>query len=596
MYPSFRGLRVIIGTLATSLVAPTFLQAAPGQTVESEHGMVASVHSLASQVGVDILKQGGNAVDAAVAVGFALEVVYPYAGNLGGGGFSTIHLANGKNVFIDFRETAPAAATRNMYLGKDGNPLPLKDPQGYFIGWRASGVPGSVAGFALALERYGSGKFTWAQLIEPARKLAAEGHVVTAFNANLFKRLAPTLAQYEDSKRIYLNGGALWKEGDLFKQPDLAATLERLQKNGPSEFYEGETAHKIADAMAAHGGTISYEDLKHYKAVERAPLIGHYRGYDVITAPPPSSGGIVIMQMLGMIQPFDVNKLGVNSPARHHLFIEAMRRGYRDRAAYMGDPDFVKVPTEGLLDPDYLTGLMKSFDPNRATPSAGLQPGKPKGWEAIAALEAEAGPKKVKESHETTQYSIIDADGNAVSTTYTLNGPFGSCVTIPGTGLLMNDEMGDFAAKPGVPNAFGLIQGEADAIVPGKRPLSSMSPSVILKDGRIFFVTGSPGGSMIIDTVFEVITNVIDFHMSMADAVAAPRFYHQWMPDTVTMESGIPEPVLQGLEAMGHKLTARGPGPVTVAADAESIMVDPLTGHRIGVSDPRKPDARPIGY
>jgi len=584
----------VTSLLTCFLGASPTLQALPSQAAaESEHGMVSSVHYLASDIGAEILRKGGNAVDAAVAVGFALEVVYPFAGNLGGGGFMMVHLASGKDVFIDYRETAPASASRDMYLGSDGKALPMRDPKGQMVGWRASGVPGSVAGFALALKNYGSGKLTWAELIEPSRKLAAEGHVITAHSAALLTQ-AKMLPRFDESKRIYLNGGALYKEGQVFLQPDLAATLERLQQKGPEDFYEGETAHRIAAAMEAHHGTITLDDLKHYRALERKPLRGNYRGYEVVTVPPPSSGGIAILQMLQMLQPYDVSALGEESPEKYHLFIEVMRRAYRDRAEYLGDPDFVKVPVSGLLDPAYVAGLMKNYDPNHATDSLTLQPGKPAGWEAIAALKPSSALQK--ESHETTQFTVVDAEGNAVSNTYTLNAGFGSGVTIPGTGLLMNDQMGDFAAVPGTPNMFGLVQGEADAIAPGKRPLSSMSPSFVFKEGKLYFATGSPGGGTIINTVVEIITNVIDHQMSMAAAVAERRFNHQWLPADTSFEAGLDPKTAKALQAMGHKLSLHDNFEGSLQGDGESIMIDPATGHRIGAADPRKPDARAVGY
>jgi len=580
--------------LALALAVSPLVQAARPESVSAEHGMVASVNYLASDIGANVLRQGGNAIDAAVAVGIALEVAYPYAGNLGGGGFMMVHLKSGQDVFIDYRETAPASASRNMYLGPDGHARSSRDPAGSVTGWRASGVPGSVAGFALAVQHYGSGKLTWAQLIEPARRLAADGQVMTAYNAGLLTKEQKKLAQFDETKRIFLNGGALYKSGQIFVQPDLAATLARLQKDGPDDFYRGETARRIAVAMAAHHGTISLEDLKNYRAVERTPLHGHYRGYDVVTVSPPSSGGIAILQMLTMLESYNVGSLGAESPAKYHLFIEVMRRAYRDRAEYLGDPDFVPVPVAGLLDPAYVHGLMRNYDPHHATVSATLQPGQPAGWEAIAQLKPRA--PLPPESHETTQFAVVDAEGNAVTNTYTLNAAFGSGVTIPGTGLLMNDEMDDFAAEPGKPNQFGLVQGEADAITPGKRPLSSMSPTFVLKDGQLFFATGSPGGGTIINTVLEIVTNVIDHQMSLAAAVAQRRFNHQWMPDSTSFEAGLAPATQAALQALGHKLTVHDNFEGATQGDGESIMIDPATGLRIGAADPRKPDARAVGY
>jgi gamma-glutamyltranspeptidase/glutathione hydrolase len=571
--------------VALVIAAPlrSFAQRTP---VEAEHGVVASVHGLASEVGVEVLRQGGNAVDAAVATGFALAVVFPYAGNIGGGGFMLIHLADGsaggagRQIIIDYREVAPAAASRDMYLGPDGNLL--KGPGGSLLGWRASGVPGTVAGLAHAFEKYGSGKVTWAEVIEPARRLAAEGHVVSQGTAASFREYAHRFEPFPESKRTFLAGGAFLQQGQLWRQPDLAATLARIQKNGPRDFYEGETARLIADGMAKNGGTITLADLKNYRATERTPLRGTYRGHAIVTMPPPSSGGLALLQMLGMLEPFDVKALGFNSAAKIHLFTEVMRRAFRDRVEFPADPDFVPVPVAGLLDRSYLDGLMKNFDPQQATPSAGLAPGRPDGWTPPV------------ESGETTHFSIIDDAGNAVSNTYTLNGAFGSCVTIPGAGFLMNNEMDDFTTKLGAPNLFGLIQGPANSITPGKRPLSSMTPTLVFKDGRLLLVTGSPGGSTIITVVLGVLTNIIDHGMNIRQAVDAPRFHHQWMPDVLAYErnSFSPDSVAL-LKARGHILQERDN---VIVSDAETVAIDPETQRRLGASDLRKPDSLTVGY
>ncbi|MEY2881272.1 MAG: gamma-glutamyltranspeptidase [Verrucomicrobiota bacterium] len=574
-----------------ALVFAAPLVRAQRTAVEAPHGMVASAHELASQAGVEILKKGGNAVDAAVATALALTVVYPWAAPLGGGGFMVIHLADGRDVAIDFRETAPSAASRDMYLGPDGNPL--KGAGGSILGWRASGVPGSVAGFALALEKYGSGKVTWAEACEPARRLAADGHLVSQVSAASLKRQT-NLAAFPESKRIFQNGGAFWKTNDRWQQPDLAATLARLQRHGPREFYEGETAQKIAAAMAAHGGTIALADLKAYRATVREPLRGTYRGHAIVTMPPPSSGGIALLQMFAMLEPFDVRALGSNSAAKYHLFHEVMRRAFRDRAEYLGDPDFVPVPTAGLLDRTYIASLMKNYDPKKATPSAGLPAGKPVGWEKIAALDK--GPAR-KESPETTHLSVVDGAGNAVATTFTLNGGYGSGVTIPGTGILMNNEMDDFTSKVGVPNMYGLLQSAANAITPGKRPLSAMTPTIVFKDGQVLLVTGSPGGPTIINTVLEIITNVIDHEMPVLTAVEAPRFHHQWMPDAMTYErNGLSVDTLDLLDAMGHKIVRHQNFEGAYQGDAETIYIDPKTKLRHGAADPRRGDAKAIGH
>jgi gamma-glutamyltranspeptidase / glutathione hydrolase len=571
--------------VALVLAAPlaSFAQRTP---VEAEHGIVTSVHGLGSAAGVEIMRKGGNAVDAAVATGFALAVVFPYAGSLGGGGFMLIHLADGsgggagRQVIIDYREVAPGAATRDMYLGPDGNLL--KGPGGSLLGWRASGVPGTVAGLAHAFEKYGSGKVTWAEVIEPARRLAAEGHAVSQGTAASFREYAHRFEPFPESKRIFLAGGAFLQQDQLWRQPDLAATLARIQQHGPREFYEGETARLIADGMAKNAGTITLADLKNYRATERTPLRGTYRGHEIVTMPPPSSGGIALLQMLGMLEPFDVKALGFNSAAKIHLFTEVMRRAFRDRVEFPADPDFVPVPVAGLLDRAYLAGLMKNYDPSKATPSAGLAPGRPAGWSPPA------------ESGETTHFSIIDAAGNVVSNTYTLNGAFGSCVTIPGAGFLMNNEMDDFTTKLGAQNLYGLIQGPANGITPGKRPLSSMTPTLVFKDGRFVLATGSPGGSTIITVVLGVITNVIDHGLNIRQAVDAPRFHHQWMPDVLAYErnSFSPDSVAL-LKARGHILQERDN---VIVSDAETVAIDPDTRRRLGAADLRKPDSLAAGY
>ncbi len=581
-------------TALALVLAPAPRALAQRAPVEAKHGMVASVHDLASEAGVEILKKGGNAVDAGVAVGLALTVVYPFAGNIGGGGFMMIHLADGRAVAIDYRETAPAASGRDMYLGPDGNVL-KPGPGSSTVGWRASGVPGSVAGFALAQQKYGSGKVSWADVCDPARRLAADGFVLSQGTAANLKAYAKLLSQFPESKRIFLADGAFHEAGTLWRQPDLAAVFARLQKNGPREFYEGETARLIADAMAKNGGTITLADLKGYTAVERKPLRGTYRGHEIVTMPPPSSGGIALLQMLGMLETHDVAKLGANSAAKFHLFIEVMRRAFRDRAEFLGDPDFVNVPTAGLLDRAYIAGLMKNFNPAKATPSDGLAPGNPAGWTPIKVSQLDDHRARLAaESTETTHYSIVDAAGNAVSNTYTLNGGFGSGVTIPGTGILMNNEMDDFTSKIGVKNMFGLLQGPANAIAPGKRPLSSMTPTFVLKDGALLLVTGSPGGPTIINTVLQVITNVIDHQMPVMQAVEFPRFHHQWQPNTISHDRFSMSPDTSALlTAMGHSLNER---PNVVGGDAETVMIDPETKLRLGAADPRKPDAKAVGY
>ncbi|MDP1578873.1 MAG: gamma-glutamyltransferase [Candidatus Didemnitutus sp.] len=575
--------------VTASLVLPLlFLPAAPvfaqRSAVEARHAMVASAHVLASQAGVEILQQGGNAVDAAIATGLALAVVYPWAGPLGGGGFMLVHLADGRQIAIDYRETAPAAATREMYLTPDGALRQGHDSS--TVGWRASGVPGNIAGFAHALAHYGSGKVTWAELCEPARRLAADGHLVSQTTALGLRKAAPLLSQFAETKAVFLKNGEFYASGERWVQADLGATFARLQAHGPREFYEGETARLIANGMAQHGGLITLADLAGYRPVERTPLRGTYRGLEILTMPPPSSGGIALLQMLQMLEPHDVGALGHNSAAKYHLFAEVMKRAFRDRAEYLGDPDFVHVPVNQLLDPAYAHKRMADFSPDRATPAAAVQPGLGK---FVAAARAE--------STETTHFSVVDAEGNAVANTYTINGGFGSGVTIPGTGILMNNEMDDFTSKPGTPNMFGLIQSEANAIAPHKRPLSSMTPTIVLQKGQPLLVTGSPGGPTIINTVLQVITNVIDHQMPVMAAVEAPRIHNQWMPDIVTFERyGMSPDTHAILTALGHTIPERKSYEGATQGDAETIFIDPATGLRHGAADPRKGDSAAVGY
>jgi gamma-glutamyltranspeptidase/glutathione hydrolase len=578
--------RLLSGSLVIALLVASAPLPLPAQriAVEAPHGLVVSCNEYASDAGLEILRKGGNAVDAAVATGLALTVTFPFAGNIGGGGFMMIHLADGRDLVIDYRETAPAAASKNMYVGPDGKLI--SGDGSSTVGWKASGIPGSVAGFALAQQKYGSGKVTWADVVEPARRLAAEGHIVSQWTAASFRTFAKLLGQFDESKKIYLKNGDFYATGEKFVQADLGETFARLQKNGPREFYEGETAKRIADAMAKHGGNITLADLKNYKVAERTPIRGAYRGYEIVTMPPPSSGGIALLQMFGMLEPFDVGAMGPNSAAKYHLFAEVMKRAFRDRAEYLGDPDFIKVPVAQLLDPAYVKSRMADYSPDHATPASAVQPGLGK-FVASAAHE----------SNETTHFSVVDAEGNAVANTYTLNGAYGSGVTIPGTGILMNNEMDDFTSLVGVPNAYGLIQGEANAIVPGKRPLSSMTPTFVLKDHKVVLVTGSPGGPTIINTVFQIITNFIDFQMPVQQAVEAPRINNQWMPDVITFERyGISADTAAALKARGQNVRERASYEGATQGDGESIAIDPKTGMRYGAPDPRRMDAKAAGY
>jgi gamma-glutamyltranspeptidase/glutathione hydrolase len=537
------------------------------QPVHSQHAMVVTQEPLATGVGVAVLKAGGNAVDAAVAVGFALAVTHPFAGNIGGGGFMLVRFADGRATFIDFREKAPLKASRNMYL--DANGKLTKDS---LVGWRASGVPGSVRGFELAHKKYGHK--TWEEVIGPAIKLASDGYPVSYSLSESLESAGTNklLSQFPDSKRIFLSA----KYGEKLTQPELAATLKRIREHGAAEFYEGETAKKFAAAMAANGGLITLDDLKQYQAVERTPLRGHYRDYEVVTAPPPSSGGIGILQMLGMLDGSGYEKAGAGSAASIHYVAEVMRRFYADRSEYFGDPDFVKMPMAQLLDPRYIASRRSSIDPQHATPSDQIRAGN-------------LGPY---EKTETTHYNIVDTEGNAVAVTYTLNGGYGSGVTVPGLGFLLNNEMDDFAAKPGEENLFHLIQGEANAIQPGKRPLSSMTPTILVRGGKPFLVLGAPGGSRIINGVLQVILNVVDFHMNAQDAVDWPRFHHQWMPDQLYLERGISPDTIAMLRAMGHKI-APYENTNPVVARVEAILND--QGWLQGGADGRG-DAKAEGY
>lgn len=594
---TWRGALAAVATAAA--FAPVSVRA-QRKPVEAAQGMVASAHGLASEAGLAVLRRGGNAVDAAVATGLALAVVYPAAGNLGGGGFMVIHLAApgaaggpGRQTVIDFRETAPAAATRDMYVGADGKVL--EGPGSATVGWRAAGVPGTVAGFARALEQYGSGRLSWADVCEPARRLAADGQVLSPAVAADFRGNARLLSQFPESKRIYLNDGAFWRAGDLWRQPDLAATFARMQKTGPREFYEGETARRIADAMARNGGTITAGDLRAYRPVERTPLRGTYRGREIVTMPPPSSGGLALLQMLAMLEPFDLRAMGHNSAAKSHLLAEVMRRAFRDRAEYLADPDFAPVPVAPLLERDYLRRRMRDFSPDRATASADVAPGL--GPVKISRAAPRGAGGFAAESAETTHFSVVDAAGNAVACTYTLNGAFGSGVTVPGTGVLLNNEMDDFTAKVGEKNMYGLLQSAANAVAPGKRPLSSMTPTLVFENQRLVLVTGSPGGPTIINTVLQLLLNRVDHEMPVVQAVEAPRIHHQWMPDEMLSERfGMSADTAALLRAKGHRVRERARPEGGYQGDAETIAIDPPSNLRQGAADPRSPDARAVGY
>jgi gamma-glutamyltranspeptidase/glutathione hydrolase len=553
---------------------PRVALAAAREPVRAQHGIVASTNESASHVGVEIMKRGGNAIDAGIAVAFALAVTHPAAGNLGGGGFMMIRLKNGKTTAIDYREMAPAAATRNIYLDKDGNLI--EGEGGSLVGYRAAGVPGTVRGMELALKKYGSGKLSWAQLIEPARRLA-QGFTVTSNLARSLRGSSDYLSQYPETKRIYLNGGKFYNEGEIFRQPELAATFARLQRSGPNEFYRGQTAKLIVDDVKRHQGLITLADMGNYVAKERQPVKGTYRGYEIISMPPPSSGGAVLIEMLNILEGFELGKLNSGSAERYHLMTEAMRRAFADRAEFMGDSDFVKVPVAGLIDKSYAGKLRSTINAGRASTSVEVSAGRPTGYE----------------SEETTHFTVVDAEGNAVANTYTLNNSYGSAAVAKGTGIILNDEMDDFAAKPGTPNMYGLIQGERNAVAPRKRPLSAMTPTFVLrKDGSLWFTVGSPGGPTIINTALCVITNVVDYDMNIQQAIDFPRIHHQWLPDELVFEpNGLSADAQKGLEAFGHKLAR----PRTLG-EAQGVMIDVKTGSRLGATDPRRSDGLAIGY
>jgi gamma-glutamyltranspeptidase/glutathione hydrolase len=513
--------RALASLLVLCVAGPVWAR----QPVRARSGMVVTEEPIAADVGAAVVKSGGNAVDAAVAVALALAVTYPVAGNIGGGGFLLARFADGRTTFIDFRERAPAKASRDMYLDAEG-----KLTRDSIEGWRASGVPGTVRGLELAHKKYGSKP--WKDLVAPAVQLARNGFPVSYGFAQTLRDGRERFSRYPSSAAAF---GKEYEVGDTFVQPDLARTLDRIARD-PNDFYEGETARMLSTAMAANGGLITLEDLKAYKAVERQPLTGRYKDYEVITAPPPSSGGVGILQMMGVLEGSGYEKGGWGSAATIHYLAEVMRRYYADRSEYLGDPDFTKVPVRALLNPQYIRKLRDSIDPDHASNSETIRPGSLKAYE----------------SSETTHFSIVDKAGNAVSLTYTLNGGHGSGVTAPGLGFLLNNEMDDFAAQPGSPNMFGLIQGEANAIQPAKRPLSSMTPTILTSGGKLFMVVGGPGGGRIISSVLQTILNVIDFGMNAQDAVDAPRFHHQWQPDKITMEHGFSPDTVHLLQQRGH--------------------------------------------
>lgn len=563
----FLGTPVIAQDSRHGYYAPPALDAV--RPVAAKNGMVVAQERIAAGIGRDVLARGGNAVDAAVATGFAMAVTYPRAGNIGGGGFMIIHLANtGEDIAIDYRESAPAATTRDMFLGEDGKP-DVKKSRDSALG---IGVPGTVAGLALALEKYGSGKFKLADLLQDAIKLARDGIEVADDTADTLPDWQKRLAPWPSSLKIFARpDGTPFQPGDRLVQNDLATTLEAIAAQGPDGFYSGAVADKLAAGIRDAGGIITRGDLQAYRPVVRTPIRGSYRGFEIVSMPLPSSGGTVLLETLNILEGYKLHDMGAGSVDALHVTIEAMKRAYADRARYLGDPAFVNAPIAQLIAKDYAARQRGSIDMDKATP-----------WSAAAATPP-------REGSNTTHFSVVDASGNAVSNTYTLNFSYGLGLVADGTGVLLNNELDDFTAAPGASNAYGLVGFEANLPGPGKRPLSSMSPTILLKDGKPVLVTGSPGGSRIISTVIQVIVNAIDFDMNIAAAVSAPRLHHQWLPDEVRVEHGFPEATLATLRARGHRM-----GEPLGQTSANSIAVTP--GGLLGAADPRTRGGEAAGY
>jgi len=563
--------------LVALTIAATAATAAPFRPTHAPHAIVVSVHELAAEAGIEILHAGGNAVDAAVATGFALAVVHPEAGNIGGGGFLLLRTASGETHFIDFREKAPAAATENMYLDQQGNVI----PDASVVGYKSISVPGSVAGLVYAEKKYG--KLSIEKVMAPAIKLARQGFPLSYADATEFHD--NDLAKFPESRHIFQRDGNFYQPGEVLKQPELARTLERIVKD-PDDFYHGALSRELAAAIQKGGGLVTAADLAAYEVKEREPIRGAYRGYDIISAPPPSSGGTALVEILNILEGFDLAKFGDRSAQSIHLTVEAFRRAFYDRADFMGDPDFAKIPVPQLIDKKYAAAWRATIDPTRASISKDLKRPPFENLERVA----DSRPVVLREPENTTHYSVVDADGNAVAVTTTLNDSFGSHVTAEGLGFLLNDEMDDFASKPGVPNMFGLIQGPANAIGPYKRPLSAMTPTIVLKDGKLFLVLGSPGGPTIITTVANILMGVIDFGLDIQQAVNAPRFHHQWLPDQIRVEEGLSPDTMNLLRSRGHKLDTHA-----YWGDGECIMIDPRTGERLGAADGRN-NGKAVGY
>jgi gamma-glutamyltranspeptidase/glutathione hydrolase len=567
--------RLLVATAA--LLCSAGPQAASQAPVAAESGMVVSAQHLATHVGVDVLKDGGNAVDAAVAVGYALAVVYPAAGNLGGGGFMTIQLADGRKTFLDFREKAPLAATANMYLDKDGNVIKGASTYGHL----AVAVPGTVSGMETALAKYGTLKR--AAVLAPAIKYAQDGFVLDQGDIDMFHTATDAFGKDPASAAIFLNRGAPFQVGQKIVQKDLARTLQAIAEQGEAGFYKGPVGAAIVASSQGGKGLITQADLDQYKTRELKPVECSYRGYGIVSAPPPSSGGVIICEILNILEGYPMKELGFRSAQAVHYQIEAMRHAYVDRNSYLGDPDFVKNPLERLLSKDYAAKIRDAIDPSKAGVSKDIKPGVPP-----------------HEGTNTTHYSIVDKWGNAVSVTYTLNDWFGAKVTAAGTGVLLNDEMDDFTAKIGVPNLYGLVQGEANAIAPGKRPLSSMSPTIVTKDGKPVMVVGTPGGSRIITAVLHAIVNVIDYGMNVQEAVDAPKFHQQWLPDLTNVENFALSPDTRRiLEGWGQKFAGAQPANhlAAILVGAPSLGGEPVGNNRYyGANDPRRNSGLALGY
>ncbi|HEY2093017.1 MAG TPA: gamma-glutamyltransferase [Thermoanaerobaculia bacterium] len=559
-------MRKVVALLLLATTTTAFAASRP--PLRAHHGMVSSTSDIASRVGVEVMKKGGNAVDAAVAVAFALAVVWPAAGNLGGGGFMLVREANGKEEAIDYRETAPAAATRDMYLDAKGDVVPGASTDGY----KAVGVPGTVAGLVLVHKRHG--KLPWRELVEPARKLAADGFIVSDYYAGVLRETdtQKKINPWPETRRIFLRDGKSYSMGERFVQPELAGTLARIERD-PRDFYEGVTAHRIVADMKAHAGIMTLDDLRKFKPVVRKPLHGSYRGHDFIVFPPPSSGGIATVQMTQMLEGYDMPSIPFQSAASLHLLVEVMRRAFADRAELLGDPDFVKMPVAQLLSREYNDARRKTIDPAHASNSQDIR----------------AGIAPSPEPDHTTHFAIVDAEGNMVSNTYTLNDWFGAGVTAKGTGIVLNNEMDDFTARPGVPNEYQLIQSAKNAIAPHKRPLSSMTPVIMLDHGKPWLAVGAAGGPRIISGVFEVIVNLVDYGLNLQEALDAGRIHHQWLPDEIYWEVGGTNPDTRAvLERMGHTFREK---PNTFFSEVNAVMIDPATGLRVGAADPRRSGA-----